>query len=66
MSQAPLPLAGLWQAAFADRTVRRALASPARRGGRRLAPGRYRLLAAPRDALGTGGAVKRAAFRVEP
>jgi hypothetical protein len=34
-------------------------------GGRRLPPGRYRLLAAPRDALGTGGAVKRAAFRVE-
>jgi hypothetical protein len=34
-------------------------------GGRRLAPGRYRLLAAPRDALGTRGAVKRAAFRVE-
>jgi len=34
--------------------------------GRRLAPGRYRLLAAPRDALGTGGAVKRVAFRVEP
>lgn len=34
-------------------------------GGRRLFPGRYRLLAAPRDALGTGGAVKRAAFRVE-
>jgi hypothetical protein len=34
-------------------------------GGRRLPPGRYRLLAAPRDALGTGGAVKRTAFRVE-
>ena len=34
-------------------------------GGRRLPPGRYRLLAAPRDALGTGGAVKRAAFRIE-
>lgn len=34
-------------------------------GGRRLAPGRYRLIAAPRDALGTGGAVKRAGFRVE-
>ena len=34
-------------------------------GGRRLAPGRYRLLAAPRDVLGTGGVVRRAAFRVE-
>jgi hypothetical protein len=33
--------------------------------GRSLPPGRYRLLAAPRDALGTGGAVKRAAFMVE-
>jgi hypothetical protein len=36
-----------------------------RLGGRRLPPGRYRLLAAPRDALGTAGAVKRAAFMVE-
>ena len=34
-------------------------------GGRRLPPGHYRLLAAPHDALGTNGAVKRAAFRVE-
>jgi hypothetical protein len=34
-------------------------------GGRLLPPGRYRLLAAPRDALGTGGTVKRAAFWVE-
>jgi hypothetical protein len=36
-----------------------------RLGGRHLPPGRYRLLAAPRDALGTAGAVKRAAFMVE-
>jgi hypothetical protein len=35
-------------------------------GGRRLPPGRYRLLAAPRDALGSAGADKRTAFRVEP
>jgi hypothetical protein len=35
-------------------------------GGRRLPPGRYRLLASPRDALGSAGADKRAAFRVEP
>jgi hypothetical protein len=34
-------------------------------GGRRLPPGRYRLLAAPRDALGTAGAVKRAPFMIE-
>lgn len=34
-------------------------------GGTRLPPGRYRLLAAPRDALGTAGAVKRVAFMVE-
>lgn len=35
-------------------------------GGRALPPGRYRLVAAPRDSLGTGGTVKRTAFRVEP
>ena len=33
--------------------------------GRALPPGRYRLVAAPRDAQGTGGVVRRAAFRVE-
>jgi len=36
-----------------------------RLGGRRLPPGRYRLLAAPRDALGTAGAVERAPFMIE-
>jgi hypothetical protein len=36
-----------------------------RLGGRRLPSGRYRLLAAPRDALGTAGAVKRAPFMIE-
>ena len=35
-------------------------------GGRRLPPGRYRLVASPRDALGSAGADKRAGFRVEP
>jgi hypothetical protein len=34
---------------------------PARLGGRRLKPGRYRLVATP-----SGGAARRAAFRIRP
>jgi len=37
-----------------------------RMAGRRLSPGRYRLVALPRDALGTPGSVKRARFSIKP
>ena len=51
------------------RSTRRGAASfrfAGRIAGKALPPGRYRLIAAPRDALGAKGAVKRVAFRVEP